>query len=283
MKRMRRAHQDRDYGEYLQGSGRKRAIPTRAAPAGAGSSKRPFQFLPMEGYMPLLISLLVCLLLISDACAEVQRKEETTISPTDEKPRVVQWQVSHSRLVDQISIIFRKDTAELVTNTFSFQRSEEVRLGWFQSPMNFELELLKQSADLFYETLKKLIPMSELLKDVIPDDLMAPRVMPHAPIVRINEEELQRGHPYYEPVARIIHRVWELKDTVWICVDCATYKRVDDLVVRTTRKMLDENKKQWEVKEQTFPLDLLDCFSTGGSQIECVDSQFGIFRLPDDS
>ena len=110
MKRMRRAHQDRDYGEYLQGSGRKRAIPTRAAPAGAGSSKRPFQFLPMEGYMPLLISLLVCLLLISDACAEVQRKEETTISPTDEKPRVVQWQVSHSRLVDQISIIFRKDT-----------------------------------------------------------------------------------------------------------------------------------------------------------------------------
>ena len=233
--------------------------------------------------MFLLRSLLVLLFLISDGYAEIQDKKETTNLPTNEKPLVLQWEVSHSLNVDQTSLIFRQDTVELVTNTHSYQSGDEVRLGWFQSPMNADLERLQHEVRHYYDVLKETIPMSDLLKDMIPDELMAPRVMPHAPAVRINEEGLQRGHPFYEPVARIIHRAWELKDTAWICVDCATYKRVDGFVVRTTRKMLDENKKQWEVKEQTFPLELLDCFPIGGSQIECVDSQFGIFRLPGDS
>ena len=93
--------------------------------------------------MFLLRSLLVLLFLISDGYAEIQDKKETTNLPTNEKPLVLQWEVSHSLNVDQTSLIFRQDTVELVTNTHSYQSGDEVRLGWFQSPMNADLERLQ--------------------------------------------------------------------------------------------------------------------------------------------
>ena len=60
-----------------------------------------------------------------------------------EKPLVLQYQVSHSRNIDQISLIF-KEKLYLVVNTSSFQKLQPVRLGIFTLDMNKNLFQLKE-------------------------------------------------------------------------------------------------------------------------------------------
>ena len=232
--------------------------------------------------MVLLISLLACLFLFSHAFAQGQQEAETTPSRSDERLLIVQWEDSQPRVVDQISVIFRQDSVELVTNTFSFQHGDEMRLGRFQSPMNCELESLRWSADLFHWNLRQ-PPLSDLLQNETLAAILARGAWPFGAVVRVKEQELRRWHPYFGTVAGIIYRVWKLKNTEWTCIDCAIYKKRGDVIVRTTRKMIGGSEKKWEVSEEAFPLALMDCYSTRGDQIECVDPQFGIFLLPDGS
>ena len=202
------------------------------------------------------------------------------------KPLVLQWQVSHSRNTDQISLIFRQDTVELVTNTSSYQKGKKVRLGRFQSPMNPEWQELKKRIELLYVQLRKTVPISAIIKD----SRVQPQVDPHAPILRINEEQIQREHPYFEPMADIIYQIWEKK---WSCVECAIYTKKSQYIMRTVRTLnpdfketakskkspLKKSKGQWKVTKQRFAKKRLNCVPKGRNKIECIDWRFGIFEI----
>ena len=207
-------------------------------------------------------------------------------SSVDKRPLVLQWEVSHPRNTDQISLIFREKTVELVTNTDSYQKGKVARLGRFESSLTVELKDLKDQVGRYYARLKKTVPLSSLIKD--------PRVQasvdPHAPVLRISEEEIQRGNAYFNPLASIIYKVWERE---WTCVECATYKKTRKSIVRTVKKLkpnlnkkADErkasgkpSKNQWEERKQSFSKKLLNCIPKGKKKVECIDPRFGIFEI----
>lgn len=219
-------------------------------------------------------------LLTPVAHSETQGLEEETF-----KPLILQWQVSHFRNTDQISLIFRQNTVELVTNTSSYQTGEKARLGRFKSPMNPELKGLEEQIKSYYDRLRKTVPMSTL----ITDPRFHPIVEPHAAILRVNEEEMQRGHPYFQTLVNIIYAVWEQE---WICVECAIYEKTGNFIKRTVKKIKPTTKRgtasqknsqdqiqdQWEIKEQKFTKKQLDCLSKSNDKIECIDL-FGIFEI----
>ena len=202
-------------------------------------------------------------------------------SNTSKKPIVLQWQVSHSRNIDQISLIFRQDSVELVTNTSSYQKGKIIRLGWFKTSMNPELELIKEQIKEYYTQLKNTVPISSL---IIKDLRIPSTVDPHAPILRINEKKVHRRHSYFNPTAKIIHEAWERK---WICIECATYKKKKKNIIRTTKNLQSKSqnkqerkeKTQWEETKQTLVKKLLNCIPKEKKKEECIDPQFGIFEI----
>lgn len=202
----------------------------------------------------------------------------------DKRPLVLQWEVSHPRNTDQISLIFREKKVELVVNTSSYKKGKMVRLGRFESSFTLELTDLKDQVGRYYARLGKTVPLSSLIKD--------PRVQtsvdPHAPILRINEEEIQNGSAYFNPLASIIYKVWERE---WICVECATYRKKRKSIVRTVKRLKTKQevrrrkisgkseKNQWSKREQSFSKKHLNCIPTSKKRVECIDPQFGIFEI----
>ena len=79
--------------------------------------------------------------LFPPAKAETEKKVS---SSSEKKPLVLQWEVSHSRNTDQISLIFRQKSVELVTNTSSYQKGRVARLGRFAFPLNSKLKAIKE-------------------------------------------------------------------------------------------------------------------------------------------
>ena len=232
-------------------------------------------------------NLILYFLMTSTTYAKVQEKStKATLSPTDTTPLVLQWEVSHLRNTDQISLIFKQKTVELVTNTSSYQKGKTVRLGHFESPINFELKELKEQIKRYYVRLKKTVPISQLVKD--------PRVHPlrdpHTPVLRINEEQIHSEHPYFKPLASIIYQVWSRE---WLCLECATYTKNRKSIVRTLKKLKSNpkqntnkeknekaiTKNQWEEKKQSFPHKLLNCIHKVKKKVECIDPRFGIFEI----
>ena len=236
--------------------------------------------------LQLQISLLVLWFFLTPvAYSKASVKEQTAPSPTGKPPLVLQWEVSHPRNTDQISLIFKQKTVELVTNTSSYQKNKIVRLGQFESPLNLELKNLKEQVERYYVRLKKTVPISHIIKD----PRVRPSIDPHVPVLRINEEEVHNEHPYFKPLASIIYQVWNRQ---WLCVECAIYKKKRKSIVRTVRKlknlkgMTDKEKakdtipkSQWEEKKQSFPKKLLNCVLKGNKKVECIDPQFGIFEI----
>ena len=202
------------------------------------------------------------------------------ISSSDNKSLILQWEVSHPRNTDQISLIFRQKSVELVTNTSSYQKGSVARLGRFESPLNSELKKLKEQVNRYYAHLKKTIPLSSLIKDV----RFKPSVDPHVPVLYINEEEIKNGQAYFKPLANIIYTVWEHK---WTCVECASYKKKKTSIVRTVKRKKSgsenetgvETKRKLRTSKQRFSRKLLDCTPTGKNEVECVDPQFSIFEI----
>ena len=228
----------------------------------------------------------LCFLLIPTVYANTLVQEKPTFSPTGKPPLVLQWEMSHFRNTDQISLIFKQKTVELVTNTSSYQKGKTVRLGHFKSPISFELKELKEQIKRYYTRLKKTVPISQLVKD--------PRVRslrdPHTPVLRINEEKIHSEHPYFKPLASIIHQVWNRE---WFCVECAKYTKNKKSIVRTIKKLKSNSKQntnkeknqnaitknQWKKKKQSFPHKLLNCIHKVKKKVECIDPQFGIFEI----
>ena len=215
----------------------------------------------------------------------VQAETEKKVpSSSDKKPLVLQWEVSHSRNTDQISLIFKQQSVELVTNTSSYQKGRIARLGWFKSPLNSRMKTIKEQVNRYYVQLRKTVPVSSLIKD---PRFQATVVDPHAPVLRINEEEIQNEQAYFKPLANIIYNIWEHK---WSCMECALYKKKKKFIIRMVKKRNTQSKtagkvknskakKQWETSKQRIPRKLLDCVPKGKSKVECVDPQFGIFEI----
>lgn len=215
-------------------------------------------------------------------------KAETTkgvLSSSDKKPLVLQWEVSHPRNTDQISLIFKQKTVELVTNTSSYQNGRIARLGRFESPLNSKLKTIKEEVKRYYVQLRKTVPVSSLIKD--PRFQEATRADPHAPVLHINKEEIDNKHAYFKPLANIIYKIWEHN---WTCRECALYKKEKKIIVRTvkrrslqsktaTKEKKSKGKKQGEISKQRIPGKLFNCIPKGKNKVECVDPQFGIFEI----
>lgn len=223
--------------------------------------------------------------LVPEAYSDTKQKENPL---ADKKPLVLQWEVSHFRNTDQISLIFRQDTVELVTNTSRYQKNKPVRLGWFESPMNSEFEQIKRQISLYYTSLNKTIPLIQLIP--IPKFIkglnVQATVIPHAPVLRIGEKKVHRKHPYFQPMVDIIHQAWKWK---WLCMECAVYKKRGRFILRTEKKLqtnlktqkTDQKKikKQWKEVKRSFAKKMLNCLPMGNNKVECVDPQFGIFEI----
>lgn len=210
---------------------------------------------------------------------------ERVSSSSNKTPLVLQWEVSHPRNTDQISLIFKQHSVELITNTSSYQKSRVARLGRFISPLNSQLKAIKEQVNRYYIQSRKTVPVSSLIKD--PRFQEAARVDPHAPALRINEEEINNNQDDFKLLANIIYKVWEHK---WTCRECAIYKKEKKFIVRIVkRKNLQSKtagkeekskaKKQWEISKQRIPEKLFNCIPKENNKVECVDPQFGIFEI----
>ena len=198
------------------------------------------------------------------------------------KPLVLQWEVSHPRNTDQISLIFRRNMVELVTNTSSYQKGKPVRLGRFQSPLTPELKMIKEQIKRHRTKLKQTVPVLSLIKD---PRIPRPKPDPHAPLLRINEETIQERSPHFKSLAPVIYQIWEHK---WTCVECATYKKRRKSIIRTVKKLKSakdspkktkKKKTKWNTTKQRFLKKFFNCVPKGKKKVECVDSQFGIFEI----
>ena len=225
----------------------------------------------------------LCVIFIISPFAKAEEKQDS-VSSTDHKLLVLQWKVSHPRNTDRISLIFRQDTVELVTNTSSYQKDKIARLGRFTSPLNTSLKKVKSQVSRYYIQLKKTVPFTSLIKEA----RFKPPVNPHAPVLSINEEKIRYGQPYFKSMADIIYKVWEYQ---WTCMECASYKkekksiirtmkrRPSDLKTETTSKKSGAVKNQWDISKKRFSKKWLNCIPKGKKKVECVDPEFGIFEI----
>ena len=194
-------------------------------------------------------------------------KNKETTAHLNKKPLVLQWEVSHSRNTDQISLIFRQDTVELVTNTSISEDSEKARIGYFSIPMDPQLKILKEEIQLYYIRLKRTVSISSLVEST---QLQVP-VNPHTPVLRINDQEISSDHVYFTYLENTLHNQTNGKN--WHCIECATYILLykKDSEVKIQRIIKKEGK--------TFSLEELNCLLKKQESWECVDPEFGILVL----
>ena len=110
--------------------------------------------LQLQKSFPVLWFLLIPLIYSATSKAE---EANPVLLSANKKPLVLQWEVSHPRNTDQISLIFREKKVELVTNTSSYQKGKGVSLGRFESSLNPELKELKEQVGRYYARMEPLI------------------------------------------------------------------------------------------------------------------------------
>ena len=196
-------------------------------------------------------------------------------SEAEQSPLLLQYQVSHPRNVDQISLLFR-EKIQLVTNVFTSE-SRPVRLGWFELAMDPELQ---QQIQTHYDGLQARVrrisdPPGQPHTTIVhrDDQTTATHIHPpHETIIRINDEVTYSGLDMeFHPLLQIIRHVWERE---WKCVECATYTKDGNAIVRVVKK---PSNKQGVTT--IFLRKELNCYPTDSDQWECVDPEWGIFEL----
>ena len=204
-------------------------------------------------------------MLIPLAYSVTSKAEEVNPLNAYKKPLVLQWEVSHPRNTDQISLIFREKKVELVTNTSSYQKGKGVSLGRFESSLNHELKELKEQVGRYYAHLKQTIPLSHLIKD----PRVQAKVDPHAPVLRISEEEIPSQHPYFKPLA--LNYLSGMGKRVDLCgmrhiqedkkIHCPNGKKNSNQKRKQAKRKLQANhqKTQWDKSRQSFPKKLFNC------------------------
>ena len=211
--------------------------------------------------------MIICILLLISSLNIYQAVAKTSSSP---KPLLFQFRVSHQRNVDHISLVFRGDKLQLITNTSSYQKSKTPSLGVFEINMNPDLKDLEQKLQAYYKELSSTISMLDFInKEGIK---LRKSIDPHAPIIQINEEKIEDDDIKFGQLMPIIQNIWEHK---WECMECATYSKKENRIIRTIKK--PKQGEQEVVK--TFSKQQLRCYDKPDKQVECVDPQFGIFEI----
>ena len=191
---------------------------------------------------------------------------------------VLQWTVSHLRNTDQISLIFKQGSVEMVTNTSSWQKDSPL-LGRFSSRYTDHLTALKEQVGEYYTEWTNTVPVSSLINI---EGFPIKEIDPHAPVLSLAGEAVPKNHPYFEPLSNIIYSIWENK---WSCIECASYQKKRNSIVRTvTSSTLPEGRRKTPTTKKvrkTFSKAQLECIpkEEGQDDIECVDPEFGIFEL----
>ena len=236
----------------------------------------------MNFYFFLKISVFCCLQLTVVRAAHSESQEQAQAAPKL-KPLSLQWEVSHSRNRDHISLTFETETVELIVNTDSYQKKGQPHLGRFKSPLTGKLKRWKGSIQWIYTRLRETVSMASLIKD--PRFKQEVEMDPHAPVLRVNEEEIRSGNSYFGPLEKIIHEVWE--ESEWVCMECASYKRKKNRIERSIKKAVTNfegtaaklKKPRYKTDKKTFSKKELNCISKGKRKMECVDPRFGVFEL----
>ena len=208
------------------------------------------------------------------------------VTEKQNKPLVLQRMVSHPRNIDQISWIFRENKVEMVTNTSTYQKSKQPRLGRFESSITPLLRSLKKRLNRYHGRLQQTVSLSSLIKD----RRIQPSHIPHAPILRLNAREIKEGSTFFKELEDIIQQIGNTK---WKCVECAKYQKHKKGVFRIVRKRISvKNKKEgspskqatkktsrYLVQKKILSKKSLNCIRKTKSRWECVDKKFGIFEF----
>ena len=232
----------------------------------------------------LLFFLSFYLLLLNTAKVHSSAKKEV-------KPLVLQMTISHSRNTDQVSLIFRADKVEMVTNTAHYQKGKKNQLGWFESSITPELNSLKQRLNWYHSRLKKTVSIASLInKGPVPPSSHTP----HAPLFRLNKEHIKEGGVFFNELEDIIQQI---PNHNWTCVECAEYQKHEKGILRIVRKRqnsvarkppknkqasnnkLAKKKSTFFVQKTVLSKKNLNCSRKTKSLWECVDERFGIFEI----
>ena len=194
---------------------------------------------------------------------------------SDSKPNtlVLQVEALGFRNKDFISLTFRTNSIELVTNTSGpVSKNKSVRLGKFTKPLNTDLQFLKRRLQ-FYHTLvaktKSPVDLSGLIKAT---EFRSVASTPHQPTIKINGKKLNTKSPYFADLMRVFNEALSDKDK-WSCVRCASYKKSKKSIQRVIRA------KGRKPKSRSFRQRSLECRQLNKTQLECIDKQFGLFRI----
>ena len=174
---------------------------------------------------------------------------------------VLKRDISYFRNSDNISLTFRETTVEFITNAFQVNSQDDTRspqLGQFETPMTSELISFKSMLRSHYRIL------------TINNNTTTLRIIPHAPIMHLNERRVDYDYPYFSHLENILDRV---KEREWTCVRCAEYRKDGRSILRIVR-----NRGQRE-QRRTFSTRQLDCRRLDQEHLECVDPEFGIFEI----
>ena len=186
---------------------------------------------------------------------------------------ILQVEALGFRNKDFISLTFKKNSVELVTNTSGpVSKNKSVRLGKFTKPLDTELKLLKRQVQ-FYHTLvaktKSPVDLSALIKAT---GFRSTASTPHQPIIKLNGKKLNTNSPYFADLMRVFNNALSDKDK-WSCVRCASYKKSKKSIQRIVRANGQKSKNK------SFQHRDLECRRLNKSQLECIDKQFGLFRI----
>ena len=178
---------------------------------------------------------------------------------------VLQIEASYYRNLDQTSLVFREDVVDLFTNNSGYQQ-DPVRLGWLRVPMSRDFEALRARIERYRAWILNEVTSAES------------EFIPHAPVLRIGAVEISSRHPCFNDLERIFREVWDVE---WSCVDCATYERKGDSIVRTRTR--NGETRRMEVPEHLLETSW-ECGPLGldTSVLACADPEFGTFELGGD-
>ena len=118
---------------------------------------------------------------------------------------------------DVISITFKKNSVELVTNISEpVSRNKSVRLGKFKKPLTTDLQFLKKQLQ-FYHTLvaktKSPVDLSGLIKAT---GFRSTASTPHQPVIKLNGKKLNTNSPYFSDLMKIFNDTLSNKNS-WSC------------------------------------------------------------------
>lgn len=194
------------------------------------------------------------------------------------------WTVYHHRNQDRIAVILNQSDIQLAVNTSSFQKmNKTTRLGLFQSTITPQLKLFKEQVLHIYNRLQNMAPLSSVIK-INKKFQSQSKFDLYAPIIYINKQKVKQDHFYFKTLENLIYKIWEHK---WKCVNCAFYKKGNSFIQRTLYNptSVPEQKSgkkpplQWNKQKKKFSKKQLNCITQGKKKIECVDPNFGIFKI----